>query len=133
MKDKLALRRQAHKLKPVVMLGQNGLTDAVLAEIDAALLAHELIKIRINEADKKTRLTLVTTICQQCHAHLIQLIGRILVIYRKKNLLQNKPSYQIARHRCLSRAVLTRYLDDKKRNRLHQIYNSLYCTGFISG
>ena len=53
--EKKALRKKAHSLKPVVMIGQHGLTDAVLAEVDIALNAHELIKIRIRGADKNKR------------------------------------------------------------------------------
>ena len=50
--EKKALRTKAHSLKPSVMIGQNGLTDTVLAEIDNALNAHDLIKIRIRGVDK---------------------------------------------------------------------------------
>jgi len=50
--EKKELRKKAHALKPVVMIGQHGLTDAVLAEIDLALNAHELIKVRVRGSEK---------------------------------------------------------------------------------
>ena len=53
--QKKALRKKGYSLKPVVMIGQHGLTDAVLAEVDIALNAHELIKVRIRGADKNKR------------------------------------------------------------------------------
>ena len=52
---KKELRKRAYSLKPFVIIGQHGLTDSVLAEINVALNAHELIKIRIREADKNVR------------------------------------------------------------------------------
>ena len=52
MIDKKLLRKNSYSLKPVVIIGQNGLTDAVLSEIDASLNAHELIKIHIREPIK---------------------------------------------------------------------------------
>ena len=53
--EKKALRKKAYSLKPVVMIGQYGLTDAVLAEVDIALNAHKLIKVRIRGVDKNKR------------------------------------------------------------------------------
>lgn len=72
------LRATAHNLNPVVMIGQAGLTAAVLAEIDGALNAHELIKIKIR-AEKEERIQ----ISQQTGAELVQNIGQITVVYRK--------------------------------------------------
>lgn len=76
------LRAKAHNLNPVVMIGQSGLTAAVLAEIDHALNAHELIKVRIR-AEKEERLQISQQICKDSGAELIQNIGQIAVIYRK--------------------------------------------------
>ncbi len=76
------LRAMAHNLNPVVMIGQLGLTEAVLAEIDHALNAHELIKIKIR-AEKEERLNISQEICQASDAELIQNIGQMAVIYRK--------------------------------------------------
>lgn len=76
------LRAAAHNLNPVVMIGQAGLTAAVLAEIDGALNAHELIKIRIR-AEKEERMQISLKICKDTGAELIQNIGQIAVIYRE--------------------------------------------------
>ncbi|MCX7115618.1 MAG: ribosome assembly RNA-binding protein YhbY [Gammaproteobacteria bacterium] len=78
------LRAKAHILKPVVLLGAKGLTPAVMQEIDIALEAHELIKVKLTKQDKEARVTLAQTICQELHAESVQAIGLILVLYRKK-------------------------------------------------
>ncbi len=82
-KRKHRLKARAHTLKPVVLLGQRGLTDAVLAEIDHALTAHELIKVRVNADDRKARQEMVRTICERLHAEPVQLLGRVVTLYRK--------------------------------------------------
>ena len=79
---KKELRKRAYSLKPFVMIGQHGLTDAVLAEIDVALNAHELIKIRIRGADKNKRSEQCLQIEQQLNALIIHQIGFITVLYR---------------------------------------------------
>jgi RNA-binding protein len=79
--DKKKRRAEAHTLKPVVMIGQSGLTAAVLAEIDQALNVHELIKIKIR-AERDERKLISEKICTGMEAELIQAIGQIAVIYR---------------------------------------------------
>lgn len=79
--DKKKLRAQAHGLKPVIMIGQAGLTAAVLAEIELALDSHELIKVRIR-AEREDRKQISEKICTDTGAALIQTIGQIAVIYR---------------------------------------------------
>ena len=76
------LKKKAYSLKPIIIIGQKGLTDAVIAEIDSALDTHELIKIRIRGADKDERTEQCLKIEQQLSAHLIQQIGFINVFYR---------------------------------------------------
>ena len=83
-KQLLELKRQAHNLNPVVIIGQHGLSEAVHNEIECALDAHELIKIRINARDADHRQSMLDTICAQHHAVLVQKIGHIVAIYRKK-------------------------------------------------
>ena len=80
--EKKALRKKAYSLKPVVMIGQRGLTDAVLAEVDIALSAHELIKVRIRGGDKNKRIEQYMKIEQQLNAEVVQQIGGITVLYR---------------------------------------------------
>ncbi len=79
--DKKKLRAEAHALKPVVMIGQSGLTAAVLAELDIALNTHELLKVRIR-AERDERKLIIEQICTEAGAELIQTIGQIAVIYR---------------------------------------------------
>jgi RNA-binding protein len=77
------LKAKAHKLKPVVMIGGKGLTDAVKKEVDIALNAHELIKIRIAIQDRDERKAILAEISESCNAHIVQSIGNIGVLYRK--------------------------------------------------
>jgi len=79
--DKKRLRAEAHTLKPVVMIGQSGLTVAVLSEIERALDNHELVKVKIR-AERDERKLISEKICADTGAELIQTIGQIVVIYR---------------------------------------------------
>lgn len=76
------LRALAHARRPVVTTGQKGLTRTVLAEIDGALTHHELIKIRLNVADRDAREAMTREICTDTSSEWVQSIGRIAVIYR---------------------------------------------------
>ena len=82
-KYKQQLKAQAHKLKPVVLVGSQGLSEAVQKEIERALFDHELIKVRIAAEDRDLRRELLNDICQAHQAELVQVIGSIGVIYRK--------------------------------------------------
>jgi RNA-binding protein len=79
---KKQLRANAHALKPVVIIGQAGLTAAVLAEIELALDCHELIKVKIR-AERADRPVITATIIDETDAELIQSIGQISVLYRR--------------------------------------------------
>ncbi len=81
-KQRRHLRSLAHHLKPVVMLGQSGLTPAVLAEVGAGLEHHELIKVKINTGDRVERKALAEKIRDHAHAELIHSIGHMAVFYR---------------------------------------------------
>lgn len=76
------LRKLAHSLKPVVIIGQAGLTENVTTEIKQSLEHHELIKLRLNAADKTARQEMIDSILQQTSAELVQAIGHICAIYR---------------------------------------------------
>ena len=76
------LRSKCHDLKPVVMLGQKGLTEAVLNELETALDHHELIKIKLSMDDRDARKQVIDEICKHCHADQIQSIGKTVSIYR---------------------------------------------------
>jgi putative YhbY family RNA-binding protein len=78
------LRAEAHKLDPVVIIGDKGLTDEVIAEIDRSLRAHELIKVRAASGEREQRDIWLETICERLQAHPVQQIGKVFVIYREK-------------------------------------------------
>jgi RNA-binding protein len=80
--QRAALRSQAHALKPVVLVGAEGLTDAVLAEIEVHLTAHELIKIRVFGDERDERIAIYDEICDRLNAAPIQHIGKLLVIWK---------------------------------------------------
>lgn len=81
--QRLALKARAHHLHPVVMVGQKGLTDAVIQETDTALRVHELIKVRVLGDDRAERLAICDALCVAVEAQLVQHIGKLLVLYRK--------------------------------------------------
>lgn len=81
---KRQLRSQAHSLKPVVLLGSQGLTEAVHKEIDQVLHDHQLVKIRLVGEDREARQALSDEICSRHHAALIQRIGHIIVVFRPR-------------------------------------------------
>lgn len=81
-KQKQFLKGLAHKLKPVVLMGANGLTEAVLAEIEIALDAHELIKVKVATEDRETKVLIVDAIVRETGAEKVQVIGSMLVLYR---------------------------------------------------
>ncbi len=81
-KQKQHLKSVAHALKPVVILGNNGLTKTLLAEIDQALNHHELIKIKIATTDREDLNLMAEAIVQKTGASHVALIGRILTLYR---------------------------------------------------
>jgi len=76
------LRRLAHHLKPVIIIGNAGLSEAVLEEIKLALAHHELIKVKINAGDRSERQEINENITTNCDCHHVQSIGRVAVYYR---------------------------------------------------
>ena len=76
------LKGLAHHLNPVVMIGNNGLTDAVIREIAVNLDAHELIKVRVLGDDRELREQFLQQICADLGAAPVQHIGKLLLIYR---------------------------------------------------
>lgn len=81
-KQKQHLKGLAHSLKPVVLLGNNGLTEGVVAEIEQALEHHELIKIKIATEDRDTKKLVVEAIVRETKAVNVQVIGNTLILYR---------------------------------------------------
>lgn len=87
-KEILALKARAHHLNPVVMIGQHGLTPSVIKETDAALTAHELIKVRVLGDDRQERVAICNALCEAVDAQLVQHIGKLLVLWRKNLEMQ---------------------------------------------
>lgn len=76
------LRGQAHDLKALLQIGAKGLTPAFLAELDAVLEQHELVKVKIGAEDRDTRDAMVGEIVEKSGAALVQRIGHVAVLYR---------------------------------------------------
>ena len=79
-----AKRAEAHHLKPVVSISQNGVSDAVIKEIDRSLTAHGLIKVKVYGAERADREAALTMICTALDCAPVQHIGNILVLWRPK-------------------------------------------------
>jgi len=78
------LKARAHSLEPVVIIGGKGLTEDVVKEVDRALTAHELIKVRAPSLDRGARDEALKTLCEKTGADPVQQIGKVLVLFRKK-------------------------------------------------
>ena len=83
--ERKALKAKAHKLEPVVQIGAKGLTDVVVAEIERALDAHELIKVRASSAEREERDAMLQDICGRTGAEQVQQIGKVFVLFRKND------------------------------------------------
>jgi len=76
------LRGLAHRLKPVVTIGNGGLSESVMDEIKLTMDHHELIKVKINAEDRTTRKTFCQNIITECSCHHVQSIGHVAVFYK---------------------------------------------------
>ena len=83
--EKKSLKARAHKLEPVVLIGNKGVTDEVVKEVETALKAHELIKVRAPGLEREAREEAMHTLCARTGAESVQTIGKVLVIYRKRD------------------------------------------------
>ena len=83
-KQRKHLRTLGHPLKPVVMIGTNGLTEAVLKELDQSIEHHELMKIRISVGDRDARDATIADICTRTGVELVQRIGNIALLFRAR-------------------------------------------------
>ncbi|MED7818550.1 MULTISPECIES: ribosome assembly RNA-binding protein YhbY [unclassified Francisella] len=83
VKQQQKLKAEAHSLKPVVLMGEKGLTENVMLEIDLALASHELIKVKAGRLPKEEKQQIATQIVKATKSELVQIIGNILVLYRK--------------------------------------------------
>ena len=83
-KQKKHLRGLAHAREPVVMIGQDGLSPAITGELDTALGAHELVKVRARVGDRDQRDSIFAELAQQTRSSLVQRIGNVAVFYRPR-------------------------------------------------
>jgi RNA-binding protein len=81
-RERVRLKARAHALEPVVHVGHSGLTDALVGEVERALTAHELIKVRIGGADREARAALAEALCARTTASLVQQVGKVFVLWR---------------------------------------------------
>jgi len=83
--ERKELKARAHKLEPVVLIGAKGLTDEVVKEVELALKAHELIKVRAPGLERDARAVTFQALCERTGAQAVQEIGKVCVIYRKRD------------------------------------------------
>ncbi len=80
--QKKYLRGRGHALKPLIMVGDSGLSDALLAEYESTLDHHELIKVRVRVGDREARDAMIDKLCKDSSATLVQRIGNVALVYR---------------------------------------------------
>jgi putative YhbY family RNA-binding protein len=83
-RERSQLKARAHALEPVVQVGQGGLSDTLVAEVDRALTAHGLIKVRLGGDDRDARKALGAELCARTDAADVQRVGKIMVLWRPK-------------------------------------------------
>lgn len=83
-KQKKSLKISAHHLKPVVRIGQMGLTQGVIDETDACLNRHELIKVHIHEGKREERRVMAEKLAKSTGAELVHQIGKVFILYRQR-------------------------------------------------
>jgi RNA-binding protein len=81
--ERKALKARAHKLEPVVRIGSKGVTEEVIGEIERALKAHQLIKVRAATLDRDQRDAALVSICERTRAERVQQVGKVFVLFRK--------------------------------------------------
>jgi RNA-binding protein len=86
-KQKKHLRRLAHPLSPIVTLGNAGLTEGVVNELDRALTDHELVKVSARVGERDVRNAALATLAARTSAELVQRVGRVGVFYRRRQEL----------------------------------------------
>jgi RNA-binding protein len=83
-RERAQLKARAHALDPVVHVGQAGVSDTVAAEVDRALTAHELIKVKLADKDRAIREAAGAALAEHTDAAIVQRVGRVLVLWRPK-------------------------------------------------
>lgn len=83
-RERAHLKARAHALEPVVQAGHAGVTDALVAEVERALTAHELIKVKVNAADRADRVAIGDDICSRTGATAVHRVGKVLILWRPR-------------------------------------------------
>jgi RNA-binding protein len=83
-KERAHLKARAHALEPVVQTGGAGLTDTLLAEVDRALTAHELIKVKIGVDDRAERIATGDDLCARTGATAVHRVGKVIILWRPR-------------------------------------------------
>jgi len=83
-RERAHLKARAHALEPVVQAGSSGVTDTLVAEVDRALTAHELIKVKVNADDRADRFAIGDEICERTGATAVHRVGKVLIMWRPR-------------------------------------------------
>lgn len=83
-KERAHLKARAHALEPVVQIGGSGATDRVVAEVERALTAHELIKVKVSSNDRDERVAVGDEICARTEATAVHRVGKVLILWRPR-------------------------------------------------
>jgi RNA-binding protein len=83
-RERAHLKARAHALEPRVQVGHSGLTDALANEVDRALAAHELMKVKILDGDRKVRAEIAEALCEKTDAALVQSVGKVFILWRPR-------------------------------------------------
>lgn len=83
-RERAHLKARAHALEPVVHIGNAGITDTVVAEVDRALTAHELIKVKVASDDRQARVAIGDEICSRTDATAVHRVGKVLILWRPR-------------------------------------------------
>lgn len=88
------LRKLAHNLNPVVMVGQHGLSEALFNELEIALAHHELVKVKLAAGDREDRVEMIRQLCETSGAETVQSIGKTVTLFRRN---RKKPVIDLPR------------------------------------
>jgi len=83
-RERAHLKARAHALEPVVHVGSAGITDRLVAEVDRALTAHELIKVKVGVDDREARVRIGDEICARTDATAVHRVGKVLILWRPR-------------------------------------------------
>jgi RNA-binding protein len=83
-RERAHLKARAHALEPVVQTGSAGVTDKLIAEVDRALTAHELIKVKVASDDREERVAIGDQICARTDATAVHRVGKVLILWRPR-------------------------------------------------